>query len=170
MGSNESTAIVTFFLNDELYAIPLSDIREVNRMAGIRTVPKAPSYVVGLLNLHGLTSPVLNLKRLLRIEPSELARNSRWVAVKHESFPVCLAVDQLDRIIEVSCEKLDEAPALSKGPETQYLKCCARIDAAIVPVLEVNNLLEEKEKRVLAEILNKNDDPTAATENPSKQG
>lgn len=161
--------IVTFFLNDELYAIPVPDIREVNRMAGIRTVPKAPGYVVGLMNLHGLTSAVLNLKRLLRIEPSELARNSRWVAVKHKSFPVCLAVDKLDRIIGVSCAKLDEAPALSKGPETQYLKCCARLEA-IVPVLEVNNLLEEKEKRVLAAILNKNDDPTPATENPRKRG
>jgi purine-binding chemotaxis protein CheW len=146
--------IITFLLNEERCAMPMTDISEVNRTAGIRIVPKAPDYVLGLINLHGAIVPILNLKRVLRIAPWQLAPDSMWIAVKHQSALVCLAVDKIGRIIEVPRQAIDEAPMLSKGPETKYLKCCARIDGAIVPVLAVDNLLNEKESEVLAEIMN----------------
>jgi purine-binding chemotaxis protein CheW len=93
-----SIKVLTFFLNQDLYSAPVSDISEVNRMAGIRIVPKAPEYVMGLINLHGTIAPVLNLKSLLQIEPSKLAHNSKWIAARHKNTLVCFAVDKLDRI------------------------------------------------------------------------
>jgi purine-binding chemotaxis protein CheW len=123
-------------------------------MAGIRIVPKAPEYVVGLLNLHGTVAPVLNLKSVLQLTPWQPAPHSMWIAVKHHGLLVCLAVDKLGRIMEVPCRALDETPTLSKGVETRYLKCCARIENAIVPVLAVDDLLDETESEVLAELLN----------------
>ncbi|MGD9007387.1 MAG: chemotaxis protein CheW [Desulfobacteraceae bacterium] len=146
--------LLTFYLNEESYAIPVADLTEVNRMAGIRIVPKAPEYVVGLLNLHGAVAPVLNLKSVLQLSPWQPAPQSMWIAVKHHGIMVCLVVDKLDRIMEVPRRVLDETPTLSKGVETRYLKCCARIENAIVPVLAVDDLLDEKKSEVLAKLLN----------------
>jgi purine-binding chemotaxis protein CheW len=145
--------ILTFILNEESYAIPIADLGEVNRMTGLRIVPKAPAYVMGLLNLHGATAPVLNLKKLLRLRPWQPAPDAMWIAVKHRSIWICLAVDKLGRIVAVPGQALDETPTLSKGVDTRYLKCCARIDEAIVPVLAVDDLLDEKEHEVLSELL-----------------
>jgi purine-binding chemotaxis protein CheW len=146
--------MVTFFLNEESYAVPMADLTEVNRMAGIRIVPKAPEYVMGLLNLHGTTAPVLNLKRVLRLTPWQPAPHCMWIAVRHHGLSVCLTVDKLGRIVELPRHGLDETPALTKGVETRYLKCCARIEDAIVPVLAVDHLLGETEREALAELLN----------------
>lgn len=148
--------ILSFVLNEGHYAIPMADIIEVNRVAVVRTIPKAPTYVIGLINLHGDIVPVLNLKRVLRITPFRLESHSMWIAVNHKSLVVCLAVDRLDRILEVRREALAEMPKHTKGPETRYLKCCAEIDNTIVPVLAVEYLLNEKENEALAEILNDN--------------
>jgi purine-binding chemotaxis protein CheW len=146
--------MLTFFLNAESYAIPMANLSEVNRMAGIRMVPKAPEYVMGLLNLHGAVTPVLNLKTVLQLTPWQPAPHSMWIAVKHHGISVCLAVDKLGRIMEVPCHALDETPTLTKGVETRYLKCCARIEDAIVPVLAVDELLDQRESEALAELLN----------------
>jgi purine-binding chemotaxis protein CheW len=146
--------MLTFFLNEESYAVPMADLTEVNRMAGIRIVPKAPEYVAGLLNLHGTVTPVLNLKRVLRLTPRQPASHCMWIAVRHHGLSVCLAVDKLGRIVELPCHALDETPALTKGVETRYLKCCARIEDAVVPVLAVDHLLNETERAALAELLN----------------
>jgi purine-binding chemotaxis protein CheW len=145
--------LLTFFLNEERYAIPIAALSEVNRMVGIRIVPKAPAHVLGLLNLHGAIAPVLNLKKVLQITPWQPAPDAMWVAVKHHNLSVCLAVDKLGRIAAVPDDALADTPTLSKGADTRYLGCCARMEEAIVPVLAVDELLEEKEKAVLAELL-----------------
>jgi purine-binding chemotaxis protein CheW len=145
--------MLTFFLNENSYAVPMADLTEVNRMAAIRIVPKAPDYVMGLLNLHGAVAPVLNLKRVLRLTPWQPAPHCMWIAVRHHGLLVCLTVDKLGRIMEVPSRALDETPALSKGIETRYLKCCARIEDAIVPVLGIDHLLDETEREALAELL-----------------
>ncbi|MGD8834744.1 MAG: chemotaxis protein CheW [Desulfobacteraceae bacterium] len=152
--------VLTFFLNDESYAIPIAELSEVNRAAGIRTVPKAPAYVIGLLNLHGAVAPVLNLKKVLQLTLWQPAPQFMWIAVKHRSILVCLAVDRLGRIMEVPRRALDQAPTLSKGAGTRYLKCCARIDDAIVPVLAVDDLLDERQSEVLAGLLNNHNTKT----------
>ncbi len=114
---------ITFFLNGERYAVSVAETREVNRMVDIRSIPKAPAYVLGLINWHGMITPVLNLKELLHINPSQLETHARWIAVKHDGFPICLAVDKLDRIRKIPREELDSTPNLSKCTQTEYLSC-----------------------------------------------
>jgi purine-binding chemotaxis protein CheW len=145
---------LTFFLNQDRYAVSVAVTREVNRMVDIRIVPKAPEYVLGLINLHGLINPVLNLKELLNIKPSQLASHSRWIAVEHGGLSVCLAVDKLDRIRRITREKLYDIPTLSKGPQTEYLQNCFKVEDKIVPVLAAGNLLADKEREVITHIVN----------------
>lgn len=140
---------LTFFLNQHRFAVSVATTREVNRMVAIRTVPEAPAYVVGFIDLHGLITPVLNLKELIQIKPAHLAPDARWIAVKHGSLPVCLAVDQLDRIMNITAGKTDQVPPLHDHPENKYFDSYFKIDENIVPVLATGNLLTNREVGVI---------------------
>ena len=141
---------LTFFLNQNRFAVSVATTREVNRMVAIRTVPEAPAYVLGFIDLHGLLTPALNLKELIQIKPAHLEPNARWIAVKHGSLSVCLAVDKLDRIMNITARKTDHVPSLHDHPENKYFDSYFKIDDDIVPVLATGKLLATKEIGVVA--------------------
>lgn len=154
--SRKKLNVLTFLLNKALLAIPVSDIREVNRMAEIGVVQNTPDYVLGLINFHGETTPVLNLKKLLLIEPSPLNEKGRWLAVKSGKTFVCLGVDELGGFMELDCETFDETPFGAPDFEDKYIKCYARVKKNLIPVLEVKNIISPQERTVLRKLAKKN--------------
>ena len=55
-----------FSLNEELHAVPVSDIAEVNRIVNLKPAEGAPDWVLGLINLHGETTAVLTWSFLIK--------------------------------------------------------------------------------------------------------
>ena len=52
---------VAFTLGEELFAIPIGNVKEIINATKITTVPKAECHVQGIINLRGKTITVLNL-------------------------------------------------------------------------------------------------------------
>ena len=140
--------VLIFYLNDVRFGIPVSDLVEINRIAKCRQVEKGPDWVVGMINFHGKTTPILNLKYLLSIEPSKLGPMARWLAVRYDDMFVCLAVDEVRQFIDLDRQIVDEMPALADGPELKYVRCYARIEDKLVPVLGFRTILKEKEQPI----------------------
>ena len=63
--SQHNLKVLTFQLNQQLYAVSISDIKEVNRLTNLKQIPKHPAYVLGLINYHGETVFILFLKRYM---------------------------------------------------------------------------------------------------------
>ncbi|KUO70089.1 MAG: chemotaxis protein CheW [Desulfosporosinus sp. BRH_c37] len=53
--------VVIFALGQEEYAIPIEVVREITRLEDVRTIPQAPAYVRGLINLRGKAIPLIDL-------------------------------------------------------------------------------------------------------------
>ena len=60
--------VVVFTLGQEEYAMPIEVVREITRLAEVRTIPKAPSYVRGLVNIRGMAIPIVDLHDRFGIE------------------------------------------------------------------------------------------------------
>lgn len=52
-------------VDDELYAVPLTSVREVLSEPGIRHLPTSPASVLGLLNVRGEIVPLFDVLALL---------------------------------------------------------------------------------------------------------
>jgi purine-binding chemotaxis protein CheW len=152
MSETQNLKVLSFYLNDDLFAAPVTDVSEVNKIYTLRTVPKAPDSIVGLINLHGLTTAVLNTKKLLDIEPSELGENSRWIATNWGKSMVCFTVDQMHKIMVVALEEMDEVPQQVALSKTGYLMGCARVDDLIIPVLNLPKILDERLSEIVSEL------------------
>ena len=60
--TNESRQYMTFKLGDELFAIYVSQVREVLEVLQITKVPTAPPYMRGVVNVRGQSIPVVDLR------------------------------------------------------------------------------------------------------------
>ncbi len=136
--------VLIFSLNEKNFAIPLKDVTEVNRVTNLEVVEKAPEYVLGVINLHGKTTPMLNLKKLLDVTPSDPIKNAMWMAVKHNNLLACLMVDKLNGLLELGIDILDEIPILSGEHEVKHIKQYARMDKKLIAILDTAHILNEK--------------------------
>ncbi|HWQ67564.1 MAG TPA: chemotaxis protein CheW [Methanospirillum sp.] len=64
-GGSEQIDIVEFELSGERYAIDITMVREVVEMLPITPLPKTPPYVVGIINLRGEVTHIIDLAMLL---------------------------------------------------------------------------------------------------------
>jgi purine-binding chemotaxis protein CheW len=67
-------------VDDELYAVPLSAVREVEPMPGLAPLPTAPEAVLGLINVRGEIVPMFDVARL--VGERKTARHSFAVVVE----------------------------------------------------------------------------------------
>jgi purine-binding chemotaxis protein CheW len=152
MPKRHGMKILSFYLNGDIYAVALPDIKEVNKVFSFRKVPKAPDCIAGVFNLHGSTTALLNTKRLLDIAPFEIDSSSQWIGSRLGDSLICFAVDQLHRIMVVDLTEIDEVPTQAKVLETGYIKGCARVDDLIIPVLDLPQLLDAQLAKAIVQL------------------
>lgn len=93
--------VVIFTLGQEEYAMPIEVVREIIRLAEVRTLPEAPAYVHGLINLRGKAIPLIDLHVRFGIGDSSASlENQNTFALITEVYGnhVGFAVDQVREV------------------------------------------------------------------------
>ena len=68
--------ILSFRIHDLKFGLSVSDIQEVNVMPELLLVPGQNEITTGMINLHGITAPVLALDKLLKIKSNNKPKGS----------------------------------------------------------------------------------------------
>jgi chemotaxis-related protein WspB len=74
--------VLVFHIGRERYALPLAAVLRVLPVARLKALPGAPSYVPGLLDLHGEAVPVVDLSRLAGSPPDAVRYDTRILLVE----------------------------------------------------------------------------------------
>ena len=62
----ETKQFSTFYLENRLYGIEVGRVQEVVRAMTMTSIPLAPEYVRGLINLRGQVATAIGLRQLFR--------------------------------------------------------------------------------------------------------
>ena len=94
--------IIVFTLKEKYYAIPTEDVEEIVKEMPHTHVPKAPSWVEGLINIRRNAITLINLYKLLSntSETEELCYNS-IIILKNNDKKVAFAVDSVEAVSEI---------------------------------------------------------------------
>jgi len=141
---------VNLLLNSEKYGIDIMDIEEILRMLEITKVPKAPSFVEGIINIRGKVIPIVDLRKKMGIPASEYTNSSRIIVVNLKGKQVGLIVDQVEEVLRVDSGLVDKAPAASTSAECTYIKGVARLQTGMVIILDVHSIFGSGEASALS--------------------
>lgn len=132
---------VTFFLQDEEYALPISKVQEIMRIGEITRVPNSPEYVKGVMNLRGRIIPVIELKKRLSLGESVIDKNSRIVVVENGIKLLGLMVDQVAQVMNITAEQIDQAPDEVIQIQESYIKGIGKIDNRMIIMLDLEQII-----------------------------
>ena len=101
----------TFHVGQYLFGIDVGLVQEVVRLQLITPVPLAAPEIAGLINLRGEVLTAIDLRSRLRLPPSDRTREPVNVVVRVDDEPVCLLVDEIGGVLEVSGVPFDQTPS-----------------------------------------------------------
>ena len=96
----QSRQLVIFRLDQRRYALPLAVVERVVRAVDVTPLPKAPTIVLGAINVHGRVLPVLDVRRRFRLPTREI-RPADWFLVADTARrTVVLVIDDSEGVVE----------------------------------------------------------------------
>lgn len=143
-GGDSSTHLVSFRLDGQLYALPLDNVEHVLRMVAITPVPESSPWVAGVINLHGLVIPVVDLRQRFGRPPKELHPDDCLLVVRAQEQTLALAVDEVTEILKVSALQVEPSSELLFG--SQPVAAVIRRGKDLILVLVATQLLPNKGK------------------------
>lgn len=107
---------IQFLLQDQPYALNVSEVQEILVATDLTPVPGAPYYVLGVINVRGSIVTVIDGRRRLGIPPSEDVDKQRWTIVLDvEGEDVGILVDDVIEVLEFSRSEVSETSADGSG-------------------------------------------------------
>ena len=136
--------VLTFHLGDQHFAFETRSVIEIVKAHHTVPIPGTPPFISGIMNLRGELAPVIDLKKLLRIE--ETAGDlSEWVImIRDETANAGVRVDSVGRIIQLPVS-LMKPPATVAGIRAELIQGRLKTDDSLLILLSVPSIMSCRE-------------------------
>ena len=138
--------LACFRVGTELYALDIMRIKEIIRPLKLTPVPKAPSFIEGVINLRGAVIPVADLRKRFDQPIAGETRKNRIVICSLVGKIIGLLVDEVTEVKRYGRKEIAPAPEFIKGPESDYFLGVARRDEDLVMLIDLEKVLSTDEK------------------------
>ncbi|MDQ0337285.1 purine-binding chemotaxis protein CheW [Caldalkalibacillus uzonensis] len=137
--------LIVFRLANEEYAIDVAQVRSIERMQPITRVPRTPPFVKGVINLRGVVTPIIDLRRRFNMEEIEYTNNTRIIIVVVDEMEVGLIVDAANDVIDLPADHIEPPPEVVGGEVADYLRGVVQLENRLLILLNLDCVLARDE-------------------------
>ena len=151
---DDDEQVVIFRLDKEEFGAPIASVQEIVRIPDeLIRVPKAPSFVEGVINLRGTVLPVIDLRLRLGLEQVERSDRQRIMVFLISDVRTGFIVDQVAEVLRIPKAAIEPAPQLS-AEQGMLLSRMANLEKQkrMVQLLDPPHLMERNELVALAAV------------------
>ncbi|APF22075.1 chemotaxis protein CheW [Clostridium butyricum] len=130
--------IVVFKLGDEHFAVETDRVQSINDIMSITKVPKAPSYIKGLINLRGSIKSLVDLNLLLDVNHGNDQNSIIILTVEDEEIGI--SVDEVEEVLDIdekNIQKLDK----DNDKAQPYIKGILNYEDKLLTIIDIDKLL-----------------------------
>ncbi len=138
--------LATFFLDREEYGVDVRQVQEIRRLSEITSVPRAPEFIRGVINLRGRILPVLDLRRKLGLGEVVEGRATRIVVVRVRERTLGLLVDGASQVLKIPVSRIEPAPEEVVERGGDYIRGVAKLDDRLIILVDLERLLAHELK------------------------
>lgn len=130
--------IVVFKLGEEHFAVKTEKVQSINDTMGITKVPKAPSYIKGLINLRGSIKSLVDINLLLDVNPGKEQNNIIILTVEDEEIGI--SVDEVEEVLDIDEKNIQKVDKESNKVKP-YVKGVLNYDEKLLTIIDIDKLL-----------------------------
>ncbi|HYE10056.1 MAG TPA: chemotaxis protein CheW [Patescibacteria group bacterium] len=141
MAANITNKYVVFKLENEEYGIDILRVKEIKEMLRITRVPKAPSFVRGVVNLRGEVIPVIDLRKKFNLQERNDTGSTRIIIVTVDEITVGLIIDTSSEVLEIEKEFIEEPPTAIASIDHSYIYGIGKVGERLIILLDVSKII-----------------------------
>jgi purine-binding chemotaxis protein CheW len=144
-------SLLAFSLDQWHCALPLSAVERSYRAVAVTPLPDAPEKVLGIVNVHGIVYPVIDLRRCFGLPSRPVSPADHLILGHTTRRRVGLMVDSVSGVIE--CRKAEIVEAETVLPEMEYVSGIVRLKDGVLLIHDLDRFLSLEEEEALDQAL-----------------
>lgn len=145
----ESGQYLSFILDKEIYAIDITQVREVLDLTKVTHVPRMPEFMKGVINLRGGVVPVVDLRCKFGMHVMEDTVNTCIVIIEvpidGELTLLGAIADSVKEVITIEPEEIEPAPKLGTRLHTEFIKGMSKREDDFIILLDIDRVFSMEE-------------------------
>ncbi len=152
-GIMETTQYLTFKLDDEVFALDITKVREVLDFTTVTKVPRTPEFMRGVINLRGSVVPVVDLRLKFGMSKTEKTVNTCIIIVEvkvdDETTVLGALADSVQEVMDLESDHIEPAPKIGTRLNTEFIKGMGKRDDRFVILLDIDKVFSTSELAVV---------------------
>ncbi|HIP16982.1 MAG TPA: chemotaxis protein CheW [Methanothermococcus okinawensis] len=138
--------VVVFRLCSNEYGLKVDEVREVLKLQDITALPNSPDYVVGVTNIRGEITPIIDLRKKLNIPgfygtDNDKDKEMLVMVVEIDNIPVGILVDAVSDVMQIPNENIEKINEIGNDIGVDYIEGIGKIDNRLIILLNINKLI-----------------------------
>lgn len=149
---SEAGQYLTFKLNEEVFSVDISKVREVMEFTTITKVPRMPEYIRGAINLRDSVVPVIDLRIKFGMAMTEKTINTCIVIVEVDvgggitsgeknKMVIGVLVDAVQEVMDIESKDIEPAPGIGIGLKTEFIKGMGKRGDNFIIILDIDKVV-----------------------------
>jgi purine-binding chemotaxis protein CheW len=147
MAVSVESQYVTFSLGEEIFAVPVSVVREILDHEEPFKIPHGPDYLLGLRDVRGHGIPVIDLRLRLGMNRTVKTPHTRIlvldVPVADRVLALGLVADRVFEVVPFRAEQVETAPDIGIRWRSDYIAGVVRRDVGFVVIIDLARLFSD---------------------------
>lgn len=139
--SRQLRQVVCFTLGEQTYGIGIEAVREIRAWSPATSLPSAPDFVRGVIDLRGTIVPILDLKARFSQGRTEPTKSHVVIVTQIGEQVVGVLVDSVSDIVKVAAADIRDVPAIGGGKAAETLDGLVSVNERMIALISAERIL-----------------------------
>lgn len=140
-----SSTYLTFDLGEHILGIEVQYVREILDMQKITRLPNVPAEVHGVVDLRGVSVPIIDLKSRLGVPPHELGDEARIVVVEVGTDAdyglVGVLADRVRNVDQIGAHRIEKPPSVGmRNWDLRIVRGLSRSGSDLIVLIDITHV------------------------------
>lgn len=138
--------LVAFRIGAQEYCVDIMAVREIRGWTPATTLPHAPDFVQGVINLRGAVLPIVDLSARLGLGAAQPTERHVTIVVQIAEQVVGLLVDAVSDILTVTPEQMRPTPDVASETTRQFVRGVFAMEGRMISLVELDQVLPHDQR------------------------
>jgi purine-binding chemotaxis protein CheW len=144
---DEFRDFLCFRVSNEVYGLDIMDIKELIRPRDVTEIPRAPSFVSGVISLRGIIIPIIDMRDRLGLPPETSTGRERVIVIRRDDSFSGLLVDEIMQVLRVASDCIEAPPTVLEGIDRDFVSGIGRADGRMIILLNLESISDIERER-----------------------
>jgi purine-binding chemotaxis protein CheW len=142
---------VIFQVGPQFFAVEINRVKEILRHRKVTSLPKAPTFLEGVIDLRGTLIPIIDLRKRFEVPPT-YDQQTRIIVLRMKGKRIGLVVDCVQRVVTIPIGDIKAPPVIARIHSGEHILAVAKHEDELYIILDLDRILSANERMSLESV------------------